>query len=68
MGYKLAFCDVKGSRQLCPPGMTVNECPAHFACYMEVGQKGHKATVSSKTRYSLEQLAKHCVYLVRVHV
>ena len=34
-GYRMAFCDnVLGSEQLCPPGLTYDDCPSHFDCYL----------------------------------
>ena len=33
-GFKLDSCPVPGSQQLCPPGMTWRDCPAHFDCYV----------------------------------
>ena len=34
-GYNLDQCPVSGSVQLCPPGLTWRECPAHFDCYIQ---------------------------------
>jgi hypothetical protein len=33
-GYNLDQCPVSGSVQLCPPGLTWRDCPAHFDCYV----------------------------------
>ena len=33
-GYKLDYCTVPGSTQLCPWGMTWRDCPSHFDCYV----------------------------------
>eukprot|EP00798_Chlamydomonas_sp_ICE-L_P001589 gene1589-32977_t len=34
-GYRLDFCIlVTGSKQLCPPGLSIDECPRHFNCYV----------------------------------
>ena len=31
----MAFCDlVIGSKQLCPPGLSYDQCPHHFDCYV----------------------------------
>lgn len=33
-GYKLTSCQVEGAQQLCPPGLTFQDCPSHFDCYV----------------------------------
>ena len=33
-GYKLDTCPVKGSVQLCPPGLSTRDCPDHYDCYL----------------------------------
>ena len=33
-GYKLDYCTVPGAIQLCPPGLTLDDCPSHFDCYI----------------------------------
>ena len=34
-GYRLDSCpQVEGAQQLCPPGLTFQDCPSHFDCYV----------------------------------
>lgn len=33
-GYKLDYCQLTDAVQLCPPGLTWRDCPAHFDCYI----------------------------------
>eukprot|EP00798_Chlamydomonas_sp_ICE-L_P013416 gene13416-19269_t len=35
-GYNAVYCNlVLGSEQLCPPGLTYDECPRHYDCYVD---------------------------------
>ena len=33
-GYKLDYCTITDAVQICPPGLTFEDCPSHFDCYV----------------------------------
>ncbi|KAG1653438.1 hypothetical protein FOA52_010471 [Chlamydomonas sp. UWO 241] len=37
-GYKLSYCEIDGAEQICPPGLTFEECPATLDCYIACDQ------------------------------
>ena len=58
-GYHVESCTiVPGSVQLCPPGLTWRDCPAHFDCYIpcDSSQVYQWLNVSAPSVVSLEHL------------